>query len=97
MKKLLHINAHHPYPFSEGRLNAALTEHAIAIASEKGYEVLQTVSAENYNVDEELEKHQWADLIMLQTPVNWMGAPWSFKKYICLLYTSDAADDLYTV
>ena len=88
MKKLLHINAHHPYPFSEGRLNAALTEHAIAIASEKGYEVLQTVSAENYNVDEELEKHQWADLIMLQTPVNWMGAPWSFKKYMDEVYSA---------
>lgn len=88
MKKLLHINAHHLYPFSEGRLNAALTEHAIAIASEKGYEVLQTVSAENYNVDEELEKHQWADLIMLQTPVNWMGVPWSFKKYMDEVYSA---------
>jgi len=58
MKKILHINAHHPYSFSEGKLNAALTEHAITIATEKGYEARQTLSAENYNVDEEVEKHQ---------------------------------------
>ena len=88
MKKILHINAHHPYPFSEGKLNAALTEHAVTIATEKGYEVKQTHSAEDYNVDEELEKHQWADLIMIQTPVNWMGVPWSFKKYMDEVYTA---------
>ena len=72
----------------EGKLNAALTEHAITIATEKGYEVRQTLSAENYNVDEEVEKHQWADLIMLQTPVNWMGVPWSFKKYMDEVYSA---------
>ena len=91
MKKLLHLNAHHPYSFSEGSLNAALTEHAIAFATEKGYDVRQTSSAENYNVEEELEEHQWVDLIMLQAPVNWMGVPWSFKKYMDEVYSAGQA------
>ncbi len=91
MKKLLHLNAHHPYSFSEGSLNAALTKHAIAFATEKGYDVRQTASAENYNVEEELEEHQWADRIMLQTPVNWMGVPWSFKKYMDEVYSAGQA------
>lgn len=88
MKNILHINAHHPYVFSEGKLNTALTERAVSIATEKGYEVRQTQSAEDYNIDEELEKHQWADLIILQSPVNWMGVPWSFKKYRDEVYTA---------
>ena len=29
----------------------------------------------------EVEKHRWADFIILQIPVNWMGVPWKFKKY----------------
>lgn len=31
--------------------------------------------------------HQWADTIVMQFPVNWMGVPWSFKK---------CQDDVYT-
>lgn len=88
MNKLFHINAHQPYPFSEGKLNATLTDHAVSVAREKGYEVQQTHSADEYNVDEELEKHQWADLIIVQSPVNWMGVPWSFKKYMDEVYTA---------
>ena len=43
---------------------------------------------EAYNVDEEVEKHQWADVVLLQTPVNWMGVTWSFKKYMDEVYTA---------
>ena len=94
MKNVFHINAHQPYPFSEGRLNATLTDIAVATAREKGLEVRQTASAEDYNVDEEIEKHQWADLIILQSPVNWMGVPWSFKKYMDEVYSAGMGGQL---
>ena len=39
MKKLLLINGHEPYPFSEGKLNAALLDKARAFAEARDYEV----------------------------------------------------------
>ena len=43
---------------------------------------------DDWNVEEEVEKHVWADLVILQSPVNWMGVPWSFKKYMDEVYTA---------
>jgi len=40
------------------------------------------------NTAEEHEKHQWADIIIIQTPVYWFDVPWIFKKYIDEAYTS---------
>lgn len=87
MKKILHINAHQPYPFSEGKLNAALSEKAKAHFQANGYEVRSVSMTEPYDIDEEIANHQWADAIFLQTPVNWMGVPWSFKKYMDEVYS----------
>ena len=44
--------------------------------------------AKGYDVEAEIEKHQWADAILLQTPCNWMGVPWSFKQYMDEVYTA---------
>ncbi len=41
-----------------------------------------------YNPDEEVEKHLEADVIILQTPVNWFGAPWIYKKYVDEVFNS---------
>lgn len=88
MKTVLLINAHEAYPFSPGRLNQTLTERATDRLRARGYEVRVTTMAEELDVDAEIEKHQWADAVLLQTPVNWMGVPWSFKKYMDLVYTA---------
>ncbi|GAA5187618.1 NAD(P)H-dependent oxidoreductase [Ferrimonas gelatinilytica] len=85
---LLIINTHQPYPFSEGKLSAALVELAQQQAQEKGYQVRHTEMTTNYDVEEEIEKHLWADRILLQIPVNWMGVPWSFKRYMDEVYTA---------
>lgn len=81
MKKVLLINAHQPYSYSPGQLNATLVERAEAYFRANGYEVEKTVTAEEYDVDAEVEKIRSADVVILQMPLNWMGVPWSFKKY----------------
>ena len=63
-------------------------EKAQAIFEAKGYTVKKTASADGYDVEAELNKHLWADFIILQTPVNWMGVPWSFKKYMDEVYSA---------
>lgn len=87
MKNVFIINAHQKYPFSEGKLNASLVEKAMAHFSAKGYETRLTTMEDDYDIDQEIENHMWADAVFLQTPVNWMGVPWSFKKYMDFVYS----------
>lgn len=88
MANVLIINGHQPYPFSEGKLNAALTERAQDFFEERGDVVRVTRTAAQYDVETEVANHVWADLIVMQFPVNWMGVPWSFKKYQDEVYTA---------
>lgn len=82
MKNIFIINGHQKYPFSEGRLNASFTTKASEFFTQKGYAIQLTTMEDNYNVQKEIEKFKWADVIFFQTPLNWMGVSWSFKKYI---------------
>ena len=88
MSNVLIINGHQPYPFSEGRLNASLVARAKAFFEAQGDSVQTTATAEAYDVETEIAKILWADLVILQYPVNWMGAPWSLKKFIDEVYTA---------
>jgi len=87
MARILIINGHQPYPFSEGKLNAALVERTKVFFESRGDTVRLVETAKDYDVEAEVENHVWADTIVMHIPVNWMGTPWSFKKY---------QDDVYT-
>ncbi|WP_316632593.1 NAD(P)H-dependent oxidoreductase [uncultured Flavobacterium sp.] len=88
-KKVLLINAHLAYPnWTEGKLNNSFIEIAKQFFKSNNYEVLETKIEENYNADEEVQKHLDADIVILQTPVNWFGAPWIYKKYIDEIFNS---------
>ena len=88
MRKVFIINAHQPYPFSEGKLNGTLVERATRRLTERGYEVRHTTMLDEHDVDAEIENHRWADAIIVQMPVNWMGVPWSFKRYMDHVYSA---------
>lgn len=88
MSNVLIINAHHQYPFSEGKLNGALVQMAEELIEAKGHNTRVVTIDDPWNVKQELENHQWADIVLLQTPVNWMGVPWTFKKYMDEVYTA---------
>lgn len=88
MKNIFIINTHEFFPFSEGKLNQVLVEKAKANLENKGYDIRLLTMKDDYDIDEEVEKHVWADTLILQIPVNWMGVPWSFKKYMDLVYST---------
>lgn len=89
IKKVLLINTHLTYPnWSEGLLNDAFNQKAKDLFLGKGFEVLETKVEEGYDADEEVEKHLEADIIILQTPINWFGAPWIYKKYVDEVFNS---------
>lgn len=76
LKKVLLIDTHLTYPnWTEGTLNNSFYQIAKDFFSSKSYEVLETKVEKGYNTEEEVEKHLQADLVILQTPVNWFGAP----------------------
>ena len=92
MKKVLLINTHLTYPnWTEGSLNNSFIKKAKGFFEAKDYEVLETKVEDGYNADEEVEKHLQADIVILQTPLNWFGAPWIYKKYVDELFNSGFA------
>ena len=88
------INAHYPSDFSSGRLNRSLVEKANSLLDRKGYALRNRNMLEDWDTQEELSNHQWADVILLQTPVNWMGVPWKFKQYMDDVYSAGMAGQL---
>ena len=94
MSNIYIINAHHHYEFSPGALNAEIVRRMDDQLTAKGH-VVQTMSTdEEWDVAQELERHQWADTVILQAPVNWMGVPWPMKKYMDEVYTAGMAGTL---
>lgn len=80
---VLIINAHLNYPnWSEGTLNKSMVDVAKNYFTERGDEVTETHIENGYSPDSEVQKHVQADLVILQTPINWFGAPWIYKKYV---------------
>jgi modulator of drug activity B len=88
MSNIFIINAHELYPFSKGKLNESLVEKARKVLSDKGHGIKITTMKDEYDVQAEVEKHVWADALILQTPVNWMGVPWPFKRYMDHVYSA---------
>lgn len=88
-KKVLLINTHLKYPnWSEGKLNASFHQKAKDFFKANNFEILETKVEDGYDSDEEVEKHLKADIIILQTPINWFGAPWIYKKYVDEVFNS---------
>jgi modulator of drug activity B len=83
MKNVLIINGHQRYDqIAEGKLTKLFIETANDFLTENGFNVKHSIIESNYDVKDELEKLGWADYILFQYPVYWMGVPWITKKYI---------------
>jgi len=87
MKHVFVINAHEEYEFAKGELNRTLAEIALEHLRSRGYETRTITMKDEWQIDTEIANHQWADAVLLQTPVNWMGVPWIFKKYMDFVYS----------
>lgn len=83
MKNVLIINGHQRYDeIAEGKLTQTFINKAQDFFENNNFEVKHSVVESDYNIKEELEKFKWADYILFQYPVYWMGVPWLTKKYM---------------
>ena len=88
-KTVLLINAHLMVSGrSLGRLNRSFYNVARNFFLANSYRVLETNIYDGYNIDEEIEKIMQADIVILQTPINWESTPWIYKKYADEVFTS---------
>lgn len=88
MKKVLIINTHQFYEgISTGTLNSSIVEIIKETMLSLDCEIQLTVVEKGYDINEEVNKHLWADLIITQSPVYWFGSPWIYKKYIDEVFT----------
>jgi len=92
---ILVINAHQRWEgFAEGKLNQTLVDAAEKHLTAAGHTVDTSVVDNGYDVAAELQKFQWADAVIVQTPVYWMAVPWLFKKYIDEVFTAGIGEVL---
>ena len=88
MKKVLILNGHQYYDVvAKGELTQHYINKANDFFAKNGFEVKYTHMEKGYEKEEEIEKFEWADFILFQYPVYWMGVPWIAKKYIDETFT----------
>ncbi|MPW44168.1 NAD(P)H-dependent oxidoreductase [Acinetobacter guerrae] len=88
MSHILIINGAKAFAHSNGQLNDTLTDFAQRHLIQLGHDVKVTRTDSDYDIQAEIDKYVWADVVIYQMPAWWMGAPWTMKKYI---------DDVFTI
>lgn len=88
MSNILMVNGAKQFAHSNGELNDTLTELANTVLGELGHSVKISRADSDYEIQQEIQKYVWADVIIYQTPGWWMGVPWTVKKYIDGIFTA---------
>ena len=97
MKNILIINGHQHYAnIAEGKLTQFYIDTATEFFVKNSFIVKNSIVESAYNIKEELEKFAWADVIIFQYPVYWMGVPWITKKYIDEIFSAGKDTITYT-
>ena len=96
MKNILIINGHQKYDeVAEGNLTRSYINSASEFFKKNNFKLKHSVVESDYNIKEEVEKFVWADYILIQYPVYWMGVPWITKKYIDEVFSAGDHNGLY--
>lgn len=96
MKNILIINGHQRYDeIAEGNLTKMYINSASEFFKKNSFNLKYSVVESDYDVKEEVEKFVWADYILFQYPVYWMGVPWITKKYIDEVFSAGNHNGLY--
>ena len=92
MKNVLLIHAHQTWEgVSAGGVNQLMGSTIQSLFEQRKYAVKETVIQQGYDIKEEVNKHAWADIIIIQSPVFWFSTPWIHKKYVDEVLTSELA------
>lgn len=76
-----------------GTLNHFYSDYAMKELEKMGHQVKLTLVEGSWEVEEEVEKIKWADVLIVQTPGWWMTTPWQFVRYEDLVFVKIASGD----
>lgn len=85
--KILLINGGKEFGPSGGRLNTTLHEQAREVLTAMGHKIRETVIDRGYDIEEEVEKLLWMDVVIWQMPAWWMAEPWIVKQYVDYVFS----------
>ena len=96
MKKVFIINGGQTFAHSGGKFNQTVQSWTEEYLSKNtNYEVKTTNINDQIDLQTEVEKFVWADLIIYHTPVWWFQIPNGFKKYIDDVFTQGHQNGIY--
>lgn len=96
MKKIFIINGGQEFGHSGGKFNDTITRETQKFFKDnEGFEVKFTHVSSPYSTIEEVEKYNWADVVIYHTPIWWFQVPHNFKKYIDEVFTEGHAKGIY--
>lgn len=95
MKKIFIINGSQNFAHSGGKFNETVTNWTIEYLKSKNYEIKTTDIKQDFDLDQEVEKFVWADVVVYHTPVWWFQLPNLFKKYIDDVFTAGHQKGIY--
>lgn len=96
MGKVLIINGGFKYAHSGGRFNETLAEWTKEyFEKDADSEVRCTNIKEGYDLQDEVDKYVWADVIIYHIPIWWFNVPNQVKKYIDEVFTHGHQNGIY--
>ncbi len=96
MRKIFIINGGQRFAHSGGKFNKTLYElNKTFFTQENGFELKITDINEDYDLNEEVEKYVWADVIIYHFPVWWFSMPYKLKEYVDKVFTAGHRNGMY--
>lgn len=97
MTNVFAINGGHQFAHSPGRFNQTLIDYTASFFSKKNEFSIKTTRIEdNYDLETEVSKFIWADIVIYHTPIWWFQVPFGFKEYIDRVFTVGHQNGIYT-
>ncbi|UYW01913.1 NAD(P)H-dependent oxidoreductase [Flavobacterium agricola] len=96
MTKVFIINGGQKFAHSGGAFNSTLTAiDSQFFTKQNGFDLQITNINEPYDLQTEVEKFVWADVIIYHFPVWWFSMPYKLKEYFDLVLTAGHRKGLY--
>lgn len=96
MTKIFIINGGQHFAHSGGKFNQTLVQWDKSFFTpDSGFEIQTTDINEPYDLDDEVSKFVWADIVIYHTPVWWFGLPHKFKEYLDTVFTAGHRKGIY--
>jgi modulator of drug activity B len=96
MTKIFIINGGQHFAHSGGKFNQTLVQWDKSFFTpDSGFKIQTTDINEPYDLDDEVSKFVWADVVIYHTPVWWFGLPHKFKEYLDTVFTAGHRKGIY--